>query len=342
MPVTDLKFTKRFAYTPATITAQEELLDAYRQISIFSNNRLSSSLYLSKMCKSLSRSLQGEKLFMPRSISLYGICSNDFQRKFTRHRSLSQGTEKQTLSYGHPRRHISKYFGKCQQNKKLADLCRLRSISHSNSTTFVHQRRVQFRTGKYSLCSGLFDYRSLPKCVSLGPLQKDKGSNQTAYSFGSSWQHSHVHSYYRWKAPRRQCVRYSNPGSRQHLRYGPRLYGLRTTLYDASKYCLFRYQGQSKFKMPSNLLSPSRQNQRVEVRSDRNANRILHCQGLSRKNQTDKILRSRKRQKFCFPNQQFSFASNDSNRTLPVSLADRIIFQMDKAAPPNKDILWNN
>ena len=230
MPVADLKFTKRLVYTPATITAQEELLDAYRQISIFSSNRLSSSLYLSKMCKSLSRSLQSEKLFMPRSIPLYGICSNDFQRKFTRHRSLSKGTKKQTLPYGHQRRHISEYFGKCQQNKKLADLCRLRTISHPNSTTFVHQRRVQFRTRKYSLCSGLFDDRSLPKCVSLGPLQKDKSSNQTAYSFGSSWQHPHLHSYYRRKTPRRQCVGYSNPGSRQHLRYGSWLYGLRTTL----------------------------------------------------------------------------------------------------------------
>ena len=78
------------------------------------------------------------------------------------------------------------------------------------------------------------------------------------------------------------------------------------------------------------------------MRSDPKANRVLHFQGLSRETQTDKIFRLRKRQNLCFPNQQFSFAFDDDNKTLPMSLANRIVFQVDKAAPSNKDILWNN
>ena len=154
------------------------------------------------------------------------------------------------------------------------------------------------------------DSSTIDLCLSVFPwahFRQNKGSNQTAYSLGSARQHSYIHSYHRRKISRRQCTGHPCTGSRQHLHYGSRLFGFRTTLCHASKYCLFRYPGQIQFKIPPNLFTPNRQKHRIKMRSDHTADRILHCQRLSRKTSANKILRSRKRQNLCIFNQQFSF-----------------------------------
>lgn len=59
------------------------------------------SLYgISQMCKALQRQLQSKNVFLPRSISLYGVCSTYVSRKFARYRSMPSFYENQIVSHG--------------------------------------------------------------------------------------------------------------------------------------------------------------------------------------------------------------------------------------------------
>jgi len=101
------------------------------------------------------------------------------------------------------------------------------------------------------------------------------------------------------------------------------------------------HPGQKQFRFSTSLFPSSRQNHGHPSRPDHHSSGILRSERLSRKIATDSLLRCAEQQTVRVFNQQFFTASFDDYRTLSLPLADRIIFQMDQAAPSDKSLLWD-
>ena len=321
MPFTDLKIELKISYISPSITTGEGISNALRATCLFSSHDPYTHVNLSNMCKTLPRKLQDKALHVSRSIPLHGLRANDFSRKSTRYPILPQGSKDKAVPHGNQGKRFTKHTGKCQQGTRLENLCRFCTIAHSNSQGFVPKRTFRFRTGKYSLCIGLFDNRSVLESFSLGPFSKKKSSHQTAYPVGSAWQHSNLHSDYRRQIAR--CQYSGDPGSRTRklLYHGSRLFRLLKAFHNASGGCLFRYPRQIQPEVPSALFAPYRQKHWRKMRSDYQTDRILHSKRLSRKPQANKVLRFKEQKNFCLSHEQFFSTSKDNSRTLPLSLA---------------------
>ena len=87
------------------------------------------------------------------------------------------------------------------------------------------------------------------------------------------------------------------------------------------------------------LLPEDRQNNRTKIRPNRNIARLLRQERLSRKAQANCLLRRSSEKETDFPDQQLHLTSPDHHGDLPQTLADRIIFQMDQAAPADQGVL---
>src|SRR3989339_1112499 len=90
-----------------------------------SSDGIPASLRIPQMCSTISRRLQGAKLFLRGSTSLYGFRAIDLSRKLTRYRIVSAIHAAETLSHRFPWFNIQKHISRCQQSARLAYLCRL-------------------------------------------------------------------------------------------------------------------------------------------------------------------------------------------------------------------------
>ena len=326
MSLIDLNFIFKTSYIPQLIKLWKGITYEFRSTCLFPSHCSSIYADFQVMCKTLSGKLQSKKFYLSRSISLYGLCTDDFSRKSARYRILPQSPKEQTLSYGNPRRHFPKYVGKCKQSSRLENLFRFCSNTYSNSSSLICRPGIRFRIGKYSLCFGFFDHRSLFERFPLGTFPKSQGSHQTSYTIGFTWQHSNIHSYYRWEASRRKYFGYPIDRTRKLLYYGSRLSGLLSAVYNASKCFFLRYSGQIQSKFSPNIFAFGGQKLRLKVRSDHKAQRLLHCQGLSGKTQTHKVLRFKERSKLRISYKQFCFTSYNNIGTVSLPLAGGAVF----------------
>ncbi len=139
MPVLDLKldYPQNFPNF-----RRGDLTDAYRQTHFFSGHGLLANAYFQAMCKPLPWKSKNQKLHMSRPVPMHGICATYIQRKPARYRSLPKGTAQQTLPCGHSWWNSPQYFSKCQQDLRLADICRPCSIVNNNRTQILYQRCV--------------------------------------------------------------------------------------------------------------------------------------------------------------------------------------------------------
>jgi len=325
MPFIDLKYRFKIPYIPPIIKAWKGISNALRSTCLFTSHRSFTHVNFSVMCKTLSGKLQSKKLHLSRSISMYGLRASDFSRKSARHRILPQSPKEQTLSYGYPGHRFPQYFGKRQQGARLENLCRFCSSAYSNSTSFIHRRRIRFRIRKYSLRFGFFNHRPLLECFSLGSFSKNKGGHQTAYSIGSARQHSDIHPYHRRKASRREYSGYPCDRTRKLLCHGSGLFGLLAAIYNAPKFRLLRYPRQIQSKISPNLFTSDRQKHWFEMRSNHTADWLLHCQRLPGKTQTHKVLRFKERKNLCVSYEQLCSAANNNNRNLSMPVVSGVI-----------------
>lgn len=95
------------------------------QNHLLPTHQVSSTYNLSWMYKVVSRQLQGQRIHVPGSVSLYGLCPTLLLVKPKRYRGLPQISKENTVPYGHQKSGILKYFGQCQLNPELAHICRL-------------------------------------------------------------------------------------------------------------------------------------------------------------------------------------------------------------------------
>jgi len=181
--------------------------------------------------------------------------------------------------------------------------------------------------------------RPLLIAFSLGNIPQEQGSSETAYPSRFERQYPNDCFYYQRQGSRSQYPRQTSNRTRSRLHHGSRLSGLRTSLQTASVRGLLCNTSQEQRQIQSLLLPEDRQNNRTEIRSDCNFTRLLRQKRLSRKAQTDFLLRQDPKQETDFSDQQLQLAGPDHHGDLPKTLADRIVLQMDKAASADKSFL---
>ena len=102
---------------------------------------------------------------------------------------------------------------------------------------------------------------------------------------------------------------------------------------------------QASWRRPASLRSalfPARgQIYGASVRSDHRAPQLLPQKGLPRKTQAHPILRQRTQPPTYLLDQQFLPTGANHHQVLQVPLANRVVLQMDQAAPQNQGFLWN-
>lgn len=338
MPVLDLKLDY-----PQTLPnfGRGYQIYVHRQTHFFSGDGLFPKTHLQAMCKPLPWESENQKLYVSRSIPMHGICSTDIQREFAGHRSLPKGTAQQALSHGHPRGHSPQHSCECQQNSRLANICRSCSIVDYYCSRSLYQRGSWPRSRQHSLRTRRINHRSVFVSISVGYFSANESSGQITYSIGSARQHTNFYPYNRWQSTRRQRSRYPYSRTRRLLHNGSRVCRLQSPLHNAQHGSVLPDSCKIQYPVQTALLTQNRHFDRCDMRPNNTADRDKNFCGLPSSIASSKIPRYSNRKNFQFFNQQFYNPSSNSSRSVQTALAGRIIFQMDKTASPNQVILRN-
>jgi hypothetical protein len=199
MGVTDLNCSSIHIKPDPSSHFLEQRIYVHGQSRLLSSHGTSTAAYLSSLRSTLSGQSQNSFFFLPRSVSMYGICPVDLPGKPTRHRSLFACSTKQALPHGHSRRHLPQHSVECQQSQRLAHLCRLRSIFNSDRPQALRGRGYWCRTRQHCLRTRCNHHRSVPIRFSLGTFSLHQGRSQTAHSIGFTRSYSDVYPYIRGK-----------------------------------------------------------------------------------------------------------------------------------------------
>src|SRR5210317_96496 len=339
MPFVDLKL---FSLTSHSLWTIHGGLNYVRwQARFLSGHGTFTAPCLSSVRCSLQWQLQGQDFYLPRPVSLYGICPTDIPREPAGYRSLSSCTEEQALSHGDPWSYCPQHSGQRQQKSRLAYLRRPGSFADQDSPSPLSGRRLWFGVRKHRLCTRCHEHRALPVGISLGTVQTGQGSCQVAHIAGFEWQYSYLHPYLRRQTKRSQCLGRPLPGSRRFLRNGSRVSRLRSTLSPQYVFGIFCHPSQEKHALSPTLFSPRRPVDQLEMRPDSETHGILFSHKIPGQASQGEINRPRDRKDHGLSNQQLSFASADHHRIVPLPMAGRAVLQVDQAKPADQNVLWN-
>src|SRR4030042_3135290 len=330
MAVIDLKFQEYSGYP--SISNWKGVAYEFRKNSLCSIDEIPANLRVSPRRPTLSGNVQSANLFLFGSILMHGLCPVGLSRKFARHRSVSSCQTGKTLSYGNPQQNFTKYLSLYQRKSRLADLCRLSPSSHSNGAPVICQRRLWSGTGTNRVRSRFHHHQFVPFSISLGQISQPQRSRETAHPAGFAGQHSHRGHHYPRENPRCQYPRPTEDRSGAHLYHASGLSGFWPPLYDPSVFGFFYHTSQKQLRFPTSLFPTCRQINRGPIRSNHYSPGLLRQNRLSRKTAPCSLLRSAEQQTFSVLNQQLYSPSPYDCRTLSLSLADRVVFQMDQDA----------
>lgn len=177
--------------------------------------------------------------------------------------------------------------------------------------------------------------------VSVGHFSAHKSRRQIAYTAGSKRQHTNIYSHNRWQSARRQCSGYPYSETRSLLHNGSRVCRFQTPLYNAQHRSIFSDPCKIQYSIQAAIFSQDKHIRWRDLRSDDSADRAKNFCRLPSSTAPSKIPRYRYRKNFQFFDQQFYNLRSNRSRSVQTTLAGRIVFQMDKAASPNKIILRN-
>ena len=315
--------------------------DVYRTISFQSGYGFHAVTYFPLLRSQISRRLQSKKIYLSRPVPLYGFRPNYIQRKPPRYRGLLTLAKQKALPHGHPEQSIQVNPCRCQRKSRLENICRVSSNTHRDGSRSLQSRFLPRRAERNNLRPGCNNYRSLSFSVPLGNLSQNKSSDQTSYTVGSQRQHPNIHPYLRWQAARCQRPGYSPVRGWGFLCHGSRLPGLRAPLLFYSRSRFFCHQSQNEYQVQKNLLPPCRPVNGTDMRSNSQAYRVEKQKNLPSKTSSSKISRPGNRQSLCISNQQFHSACINYNLIVSLSVAGRVVFQMDQAAPANQEFFRN-
>ena len=313
----------------------------YRPIDFCTGYGLHATADFSLLRGQISRRLQSKKLFMSRSVFLYGFCPNHLQRGVAGYRGLSPLPKQKAVSYGYSWQCVPIHPRRCQRTTRLAHLCRTGSYTYRNSSQTLQCRLVSRRPGRNGIRTRLNNYRSLPFGVPMGHFSQDKSCHQTAYFAGSAGKYPDIHSHFEWETARCQYPRCLTVGNRSLLYYGSWLSGFREALYFHQSDILFCNPCQVKYSMQETIFASGRQINRSDLRPNNHAHWGQCQEGLPRKTSSGKISRCGNQQDLSVSLKQLYFTGIDYSQVISQSLAGRAVFQMDQATSQNKKVFRN-
>jgi hypothetical protein len=310
----------------------------HRTIDFLAGHGLHAVANFSPLCGQIPRRFQNKKVFLPRSIPLYGLRSAHLQRQSSRYRSVSSFSKQKALPYGHSWQCVQINSCRSQRKTRLAYICRIGSNSDCHSQKALQYRNLSGRIRGNCLRTRFNNHRSLPLSVSLGFFSKNEKCHQASYIAGFKREHSNIHPYFRWQAPRCKCTRYHALGGRSLLHYGSRLSGLQTTFFVQQNNDIFCNSSKIEHKIQKTLFTSRGQIHRVNLRPNNCLNGHKKQKTISRKTPAHQVQRSKDAENPCLSYKQFHFAAIDHCETVQKSLAGRIVFQMDQTTPQNQKV----
>ena len=181
MACIDFRTPVDFIHSSSTST-RKGMADVYGTDYFLAVNGLLAKTRIQQMCPSLSGQLQGTGLLLLRSISMHGVCTNHLPRKPSRHRNVLTCPGSQTLSRWHSGHSLPEHPCRCQREKRLAYLCRLRPSFDPHRQDSVCQGRLWRLPGADGLRIRFHHHRSLSFAVSLGKISQTQGRRQVAHT----------------------------------------------------------------------------------------------------------------------------------------------------------------
>ncbi len=309
-----------------------------RQTHFFASYGLRSMATFSNLYGSLSGRLESPSVQMRRVFSRHGLRSTDLPRKLARHHLMPRCDAAKTLSHGHSVECFSKQFIQRQQCSQLANLRRLRTNSHSSCEKSLHQSTTRHRSRRDSLCTGFDHHRFMFNTFSLGNIPHHQVGGEGSYAHEPSGEHTRVYSYFHGKNARCSYFRSSRISTWCVLRHGSSVPRLRASLHHPPSSVVLRHASQKEHAIHSTLFQSSRQKLVDTVRSNWHTEKLLFLKVVSGSASSHPFLRRRERPAFGFSNEQHAVVCRDDCRALQVALADRIVFQMDQAAPADQNV----
>ena len=159
----------------------QEATDEYTADRLRPDHGLPAASRISKMRSAIQGGLQGQELFLFRSVSFFGLCPADLSRKSPRKRVLSSNDEEPSLSYGLSKADLSEHVGPRQRDSRLAHLCRLRSDLHHPSPDSLRRRRSGTGTEELRPCLRFNHDRCLFVAFSMGSFPPTQRRGQAPF-----------------------------------------------------------------------------------------------------------------------------------------------------------------
>src|SRR4249920_1205024 len=316
-----------------------EVIDAHRQTGLCSVDGSSAANNPSSLRRPLWWTSQSPAFQLSGSVPVDGIRAIDVSRKPARYRSLSSGSVFQTLPSRHSFEGRSQHLGQCQRNSGLAHLLRLCSESDCYGTTSLRQRTLWSGSQGYRLRSGCHDHRSVSFGIPVGAVPFDQGSYQAAHAARSARQYPVFHSYQRWQVARGQRTRRIDHRAWSFLRHGPRLHRFRTLGAAERGGQFLCHSRQVQSQSPAPLFPQGRQKHRPDLRPNGDAHRLLLAPRLRCATEKNQIQRSRDWENSGLSHKQLCPAGSDHYSALPLSLAGRVVLQVDQATSAYQSFL---
>jgi len=162
-PVIDLKYFQTVRHPSGN--TRKEMTHVHRQTDIFTSHGLYAHSHISPLRRSLSRRPQCPKLYMPRPISLYGLCSIDIPGEPPRYRSLSSCPTAEVVPHGHSRLSSKVKSRRRQRTAGLANICRPCPFIDCHGANTLQQRTIiDLQQTVYAL-----DATTIDLCLSMFP-----------------------------------------------------------------------------------------------------------------------------------------------------------------------------
>jgi putative DNA methylase len=162
--------------------------------------------------------------------------------------------------------------------------------------------------------------------------------HQAAHAAGPAWSDPGLHPHQRRQAARRERARHADIRGRRLLRDGPWLRGLRTFVHAASGRGILRHPGQVAYGRATRVLGPYRAGHWSDLRSTRDAQRLLLGKEVPRASAAHSFQGSGVGQDAGLSDQQHDAAGADDCRAVQKSMAGGVVLQVDQAAPAHQEI----
>ncbi len=141
MSVFDLKAVLYYDQTFSTMLKGQDHVQ--RSIHLLAVNGFLSKTRIQQMRSTVQRKSQSNHLYLSGSVHVHGVCIVDRQRKPARHRNMPSVSKVQTVPCRHSRKHLSQHIGRCQREKRLANLSGFRTSLDRSGKVALRQRRIR-------------------------------------------------------------------------------------------------------------------------------------------------------------------------------------------------------